>query len=170
MRAALLAVLLAAPAALRAAADAPAVQRYLESLKLGDKIEHVRIVYPPVPDKDWSKSREPFGGVERIRIQRGQAKYLPEAVEAMTLGFRRGRLVTLEVLYGREFSKKKPLERLVSDLSLEYGEPRRQGESYFWWDDATVLTASQTLQPHPSGKGDELLSTLSVMDRAYFRP
>ena len=165
-RAALLAALLALP--LRA--EVPPVQRSLESLKLGDRLENVLIIYPPLPKTDWSKSRELFGGVERIHIQRGQAKYLPDAVESMTLGFRRGRLVTLEVRYGKDFSKKKPLERLVSDLSLEYGEPRRQGETYFWWDAATALVASQVLQPHPSGKGEELRSSLSVMDRAYFRP
>ena len=165
LRAALLTALLALPAR----AEAPVVQRALESLKLGDKLETVRIVYPPLPGQDWSKSREPFGGVQRIHIQRGQAKYLPEAVESLLLGFRHGRLVTLEVRYGRDFSKKKPLERLVSDLSLEYGEPRRQEDSYFWWDDATVLVASRVLQPHPSGQGEELRSTLSVMDRAYFK-
>ena len=166
LRAALLSALLSLPSR----AESPTVQRALENLKLGDKIEHVRIVYPPVPNKEWSKSREPFGGVERIHIQRGQAKHLPDAVEYLMLGFRRGRLVTLEVRYGREFSKKKPLERLVSDLSLEYGEPRRQGESYFWWDDSTVLVASQVLQPDHSGEGSELRSSLSVMDRGYFRP
>lgn len=165
-RAALLAALLALPAW----AEAPPVQRYLESVKLGDRLESILIIYPPNPKSDWTKSRELSGGVERIHIQRGQAKYLPDVVESMTLGFRRGRLVTLEVLYGRDFSKKKPLERLVSDLSLEYGEPRRQGESYFWWDDATALVAAQVFQPHPSGKGEELRSSLSVMDRAYFRP
>ncbi|TPW18955.1 MAG: hypothetical protein FD126_3170 [Elusimicrobia bacterium] len=171
MRAAVLAFLAFLPAAAPAAPpEYPPVQRSLESLKLGDKLEHVKIVYPPVPNKEWSKSREPFGGVERVHIQGGQAKHLPEAVEHLILGFKRGRLVTLEVRYAREFSKKKPLERLVSDLSLEYGEPRRQGESYFWWDESTVLVASQVLQPHPSGQGEELRSSLSVMDRAYFKP
>ena len=164
------AVLLGALLPLAALAELPPVQRNLESLKLGDKLESVRLVYPPIPDKDWSKSREPFGGLERISIVKGQAKYLPPEVESLTMGFRRGRLVTLEVLYGREFSKKKPLERLVSDLSLEYGEPRRKGEAYFWWDSSTVLVAAQLLQPDPKGKGEELRSTLSVMDKGYFRP
>ena len=165
-RVALVAALLSLPAW----GQSITVQRSLESLKLGDRLENVVIIYPPISKTDWSKSMEPFGGVKRIHIQRGQAKYLPDAVETLTLGFKRGRLVTLEVLYGKDFSKKKPLERLVSDLSLEYGEPRRQGESYFWWDDSTVLVASQVLQPNPSGNGEELRSSLSVMDRAYFRP
>lgn len=163
---ALLAALPGLPAA--AQADAVPVQRYLESLKLGDRLEDVRVIYPPV--RDWSKSREPSGGVERIIIQRGQAKYLPEVVESMTLGFRRNRLVQLEVIYGRDFSKKKPLERVVGDLSLQYGEPRRQGESYFWWDSATALVAATAAQPDPSGKGEVLRTTLSVMDRARFDP
>lgn len=164
--AAVLAFLLALPVR----AETPPIQRALESLKLGDKLESVRIVYPPVPNRGWSESMEPFGGVRRLLIQRGQAKYLPDAVETLTLGFRRGRLVTLEVLYGREFSKKKPLSRLVSDLALDYGEPRRQGETYFWFDDATVLVASQAVQPDPSGDGGDLRTTLSVMDREFFRP
>lgn len=167
MRAAFLAVL--ALAAQAAPPEIPPVQRSIESLKLGDKLEHVKLVYPPVPNREWSKSREPFGGVERIHIQRGQAKHLPDAVDFLLLGFKRGRLVTLEVRYGREYSKKRPLHLLVADLSLEYGEPRRQGESYFWWDDSTVLVATQVLQPHPSGDGEELRSSLSVMDRAYFK-
>lgn len=166
--AALLALLAALPLPARAEADSIPVQRHLESLKLGDRPEDVRVIYPPV--REWEKSRELSGGVERIIIQKGQAKYLPETVESMTLRFRRHRLVHLEVVYGRDFSKKKPLERVVVDLSLQYGEPRRQGESYFWWDSATALVASTTPQPDPSGKGEVLRTTLAVMDRARFDP
>src|SRR5689334_17264256 len=125
---ALLAVLLASAA--WGQLEPPPIQRYLENLKLGDRLQEVKIVYPPV--RDWSTAREPSWGGERITIQRGQAKYLPDAVESLTLGFRRGRLVRLEAVYSREFSKKKPLERVVGDLSLQYGEPRRQEETYFW--------------------------------------
>lgn len=155
-----------APAA--RAEDPVRIQRHLESLKLGDRFEDIKVIYPP--KQDWSKSREPSGGLERIIIQRTQAKYVPEAVESMVLGLKRGRLVRLEVVYGRDFSKKNPLESLVGDLSLQYGEPRRQGETYFWWDSDTVLAASLTAQPDPSGKGTELRSTLSLMERGYFNP
>ncbi|MBI5595120.1 MAG: hypothetical protein HY928_03420 [Elusimicrobia bacterium] len=150
------------------AEDPAVIQRHLENLKLGDRVEDVKTIYPP--KQEWSKSREPSGGLERIIIQSAQAKYIPEAVESMVLGFKRGRLVRMEVVYGRAFSKKKPLETLVGDLSLEYGEPRRQGETYFWWDSATVLTAASAAQPDPSGKGTELSSTLSLMERGYFNP
>lgn len=168
MRALLAAALLWGVLPAARAEDPVRIQRHLESLKLGDRFEDVKVIYPP--KQDWSKSREPSGGLERIIIQSAQAKYIPEAVESMVLGFKRGRLVRLEVVYGRDFSKKNPLETLVGDLSLQYGEPRRQGETYFWWDSDTVLAASNTAQSEPSGKGTELRSTLSLMERGYFNP
>ncbi|MBI3297599.1 MAG: hypothetical protein HYZ75_05515 [Elusimicrobia bacterium] len=163
-------VLLLAASAVPAGAqlEPPPIQRYLENLKLGDRLQDVKIVYPPV--RDWSTSREPSWGGERITIQRGQAKYLPDAVESLTLGFRRGRLVRLEAVYSRDFSKKKPLERVVGDLSLQYGEPRRQDHTYFWWDSSTAMVASVTAQPAPSGPAVELRTTLAIMDRARFDP
>ncbi len=160
-------LLLVLAASLARADDSPPVQRYLESLKLGDKLEHVKIIYPPT--RDWSRSREPRG-VDRVLIQRGQAKYVPEAAESLTLDFKHGRLVRLEVLYDRAYSKKKPLERVVEDLSLDYGEPRRSGDSYFWWDSSTVLVAAQTTVPDPKGNGEEVRTTLAVMDRSHFDP
>lgn len=170
--AALLAVLAALPPAPRAQETVP-IRRFLESVKLGDSLDTVRQVYPPT--KEWTRARELKGGLERISIQRGQAKYLPDAVESMTLGFRHGRLVRLEVVFGRDWTKKKPLERLVGDLALDYGEPRRSGESYFWWDSKTVLVAGRLLKPaSPDGEAAsdkaEVRATLAVMDRAYFEP
>ncbi|MDE2292736.1 MAG: hypothetical protein KGL53_11700 [Elusimicrobia bacterium] len=166
--AALLALLAALPGAPARAADAPPIRRFLESVKLGDTLAVVRQVYPPT--RKWSRTMEPSGGVERIIIQTGQARYLPDAVESMSLDFKRGRLVRLEVVYSREETKKKPLESLVDDLALDYGEPRRADETYFWWDERTVLAASRVPQPDPSGKGTELRVRLAVMDRPYFAP
>lgn len=140
MRAFLLAALILPFAAAAARADeddeTPALQRYLVSLQLGDGLEDARRVYPPA--SDWPPSEE-RRGVTRYRVDRGAAKSYPAGVETMYLGFKRGRLVEIEVVYDEKTSRKKPVEKLAGEYALVYGESRRTGDRFWWTDGRTVL-------------------------------
>ena len=47
----------------------------------------------------------------------------------------------------QEETRRKPLEDVVLDLSLMYGEPRRVGETYFWHGGGLVMAASVNSMP-----------------------
>lgn len=138
MRALLLALLIVpAFSAVRAQEDeeTPALQRYMVNLRLGDSLEDVRRVYPPAQEWPVVDAR----GVTRYKVARGQAKSYPAHVETLYLGFRRGRLVEIEVVYDEKKSREKPVERLAGDYALVYGDSRRSGNRFWWSDGATVL-------------------------------
>ncbi|OIO08058.1 MAG: hypothetical protein AUJ52_08940 [Elusimicrobia bacterium CG1_02_63_36] len=145
-----------------------ALQRYLESLKLGDTLKEVEIVYPP--RRNWGSYRDPRGNLRRVLLDRSQAKYFPVDAENLRLGFSGERLAHIQVIYTREASKKKPLGNLVVDLSLIYGEPRRIDETYFWWDNDTVIAVSDAMLASPDGRGSELRTSLELMDYELFEP
>jgi len=99
MRALLFLALLAAPALAGddGYEDPPAIQRYLAELQLGDSLEDVQRIYPPA--QDWPSHIDPRGRVTRYRVERGYAKSFPLWTHAMLLGFKRGRLVDIHVIY-----------------------------------------------------------------------
>lgn len=144
------------------------LQRYLVSLKLGDNMAQIEQVYPPT--RQWSKFKEPGGKVVRYTVDRGFAKWFPVKVSTVRLGMRFGRLVHIQVVYDRDHSREKPLNELVVDLSLLYGEPRREGESYFWSDSNTVLCASHAEILGATGDSKEFRTSLELMERSYFEP
>ena len=154
-----LALAFAAPASC-----ADALGRYLLSLKLGDTIKEIESVYPP--KKKWRKYREPGGQVDRILMEAGSAKWFPAKVEELRLGISRGVLVHLQIVYKKEYSQQKPVGELVRDYSLIYGEPRRYGEVYFWWDAQTVLAVSNA--EVKTTEGVELRTGLELMEKSYF--
>ncbi|MFH1725155.1 MAG: hypothetical protein ABII00_11125 [Elusimicrobiota bacterium] len=153
-------------AALPASAGSVSIQRYLESLKLGDGLKQIEIVYPP--QKKWPKYTEPGGKIVRIEVERGFAKYFPAGTRTIRLRLRRDRLVHIQVIYDKEQSRRKPLDQLVVDLALIYGEPRRAGETYFWWDSGTVVAASYAEVLSGEGEGKALRTSLELMERPYF--
>lgn len=138
MRALLLLALLVLPAARAARADDDEdtpLQRYLVSVQLGDSVEEVRRVYPPADE--WpSKTGK---GVTRYRVTRALAKAWPPRVETLFLGFKRGRLVEVEVVYDEKKSRTETVEKLAGQYALVYGEPRRAGDRFWWSDGRTVL-------------------------------
>lgn len=149
-------------------AEGVTIQRYLESLKLGDSITEIEYVFPP--KRKWSTYREAAGNLTRVLLDRTQAKFFPIEAESMRLGFRGRRLVHIQVIYSKEYSRKKPLGELVVDLSLIYGEPRRLDETYFWWDASTVIVVSDAMMAAVDGKGMELRTSLELMELELFEP
>lgn len=145
------------------------IQRHLVSLKLGDSIDDVQQIYPP--KSEWPSFRDKLG-LKRYTVEQGAAKALPEDVYKLRFGLRRKTLVYLQVIYSAESSRKKPLSELVAEMLLEYGEPRRSGETYWWSDGATVIRASNVELPVVSAWDDrnvEMLTSIEIMDHGVFR-
>ena len=143
MRALLLAVLIL-PALLPAARadedgydDTPALQRYLVDVSLGDGIERVRRVYPPA--QEWPATVDQRTGVTRYVVERGNAKAFPAHVETLYLGFKKGRLVEIEVVYNQKQSRSHTVEKVAGEYELVYGEAKRTDDRFYWSDGKTVL-------------------------------
>lgn len=117
--------------------DPPPLQRSLAELDLGDRFEDVQLIYPPA--QDWPSHIDPRGRVTRYRIERGWAKAFPLWTEVLLLGFKRGKLVDIQVVYDAKRSREKTYEALARDLSPTYGEPDRFGAKFWWVDARTVL-------------------------------
>ena len=139
MRALLLALLIL-PVCRAARADeneeATPIQRYMVSLQLGDNIEEVRRTYPPA--QEWP-SVETRGGVTRYRVERSMAKAFPSHVATFFLGFKKGKLVEIQVVYDEKKSRAQTAEKLAGEYALVYGEPRRSGDRFWWSDGSTIL-------------------------------
>ena len=140
MRALLLAVLIL-PAVLAARAqeddETPAVQRYLVGISLGDDLERVRRAYPPA--QEWPATVERKAGVTRYRVERGGAKVFPAHVETLYLGFKRGRLVEIEIIYDEKESRVQTAGKVAGEYALVYGEAKRGNDRFWWSDGKTVL-------------------------------
>jgi hypothetical protein len=140
MRAWLLALLILPlfPRAARAQDDDDTpLQRYLVHVQLGDGIERVRRVYPPA--SEWPATVEPRTGVTRYKVERGNAKAFPSKVETLYLGFKKGSLVEIEVVYDEKQSRALTVGKVAGEYALVYGEARRSGDLFFWSDGSTVL-------------------------------
>ena len=164
MGAGLLVALLALGGQARAQEDEPpqSIQRYLESLRLGDYLKEVRLVYPPL--REWPSFRSPGATVTRIQIERPYAKNFPKQVETLRLGFKWGQLVRIQVIYSERRAKEKPLEKIVVELSMLYGEPKRRGMVYMWLDGRTVLRAFNEEISSAGGSAVEMRPSVEIYD------
>jgi len=135
------------------------------SLKLGDTLEDVRAVYPPRREWTIGKDRK---GRRRLDLERGDARGLPGDMEVLRLTFDPKRLASIQIVYHREASRKKPVHVLVADYSLVYGEPRRTDLSYWWRDSDTALRISGAEMP--TADGSELRTSLELMEKWLFSP
>ncbi len=136
----LLAVLvLPAPQAARGGGEdnIPPLRRSLADVSLGDGLERVRRIYPPA--QEWPAISYPKTGVTRYRVERGGAKIFPARVHTLYLGFKRGRLVEIEVVYDKRQSRAQSVEKLAGEYALIYGEAKRSAERFWWSDGKTVL-------------------------------
>lgn len=139
------------------------IQRYLESLRLGDYLKEIQTVYPPL--REWPSFREPGGKTTKYHIERAYAKNFPWDIDALRLGIRWGRLVHIQVVYNERFAREKPLEKLVLDLSMIYGEPKRRGMVYSWSDRSTVLRVFNEENPSADGRTLELKPSIEIYER-----
>jgi hypothetical protein len=117
--------------------EAPKLQRYLVDVQLGDGIEEVRRVYPPATD--WPATEQANAGVTRYKLERGTTKVFPPRVQTLYLGFKRDRLVEIEVVYDEKKSHAQTVEKVAGQYSLVYGEPKRSDDRFWWSDGRTVL-------------------------------
>lgn len=169
MRALLAAVfLLAAPAAAQDD-ETPPVQRYLAELQLGDSFEDVTRIYPPA--SDWPSWIDPRGRVKRYKLERGMAKAFPAWTQVMNLGFRRGRLVEIQIIYDAKRTREKPHEELAADFSLIYGEARRENERFWWSDGTTVLRVFPAEIPalKDGAKAVEWRTSVQILDEGLYK-
>lgn len=171
MRAFLLIALLAAPAFAGddGYEDPPAIQRYLAELQLGDSLEDVQRIYPPA--QDWPSHIDPRGRVTRYRVERAYAKSFPLWTQALLLGFKRGRLVDIQVIYNAKRSSEKTAEELARDLSLTYGEGERTGDKFWWTDSSTVIRVFpvEVATFNDGVRGVEWRTSLQVLEKGLFK-
>src|SRR6185312_27840 len=111
--------------------DTP-LQRYLVHVQLGDGLERVRRVYPPA--QEWPATVEPRTGVTRYKVERGNAKAFPAHVETLYLGFKKGDLVEIEVVYDEKQSRAQTVEKVAGEYALVYGEAKRTDDRFYWSD------------------------------------
>ena len=149
--------------------DPPPIQRYLAELQLGDSLEDVQRIYPPA--QDWPSSIDPRGRVTRYRVERGYAKRFPLWTQALMLGFKRGRLVDIQVIYNAKRSGEKTPEELARDLSLTYGEGERTGDKFWWTDSSTVIRVFPVeVATYKDGeRGVEWRTSLQVLEKGLWK-
>ena len=163
MRALLLALLIlpAWPSARAEEDEEPsAIQRYLVDVQLGDSVETAQRVYPPAAE--WPATVDDRSGVTRYRVVRSTAKAFPARVDALYLGFKKGRLVEIEVVYDAKKSGAQPVEKLAGEYALVYGPPKRSGDRFWWSDGKTVLRVFPFEVP-VSKDGDAAVSWLTAV-------
>ena len=139
------------------------IQRYLESLRLGDYLKEIKLVYPPL--REWPSFREPGGKTTRYQIERSYAKHFPWDIDSLRLGVRWGRLVHIQAVYSERSARDKPIEKIVVELSMIYGEPSRKGMIYSWRDSKTVLRVFNEEQPSADGRSVELHPSIEIYER-----
>jgi hypothetical protein len=139
------------------------IQRYLESLRLGDYMKEIRTVYPPL--REWPNFKEPGGKITRYHVERAYAKNLPWDIDTLRLGMRWGRLVHIQAVYNERYAREKPLEKMVVELSMIYGEPSRRGMVYTWRDKKTVLRVFNEESPSADGRAVEFKPSMEIYER-----
>jgi len=144
------------------------IQKYLADLHLGDSLENIEKIYPPVAP--WPARMEQKGKVKRMRIERAKARRFQAHADLMWLSLKKDRLVEIQLVYDAAYTKEKSAEELASDLSLLYGEARRSGDRFWWTDGARVLRAMYVEVPvaPEDGEGTELRTSIQLMDARLF--
>ncbi len=149
--------------------DPPPIQRYLAELQLGDSFEDVQRIYAPA--QDWPSHVEPRGRVTRYRVERAYAKHFPNWTQTLMLGFKRGRLVDIQVIYNAKRSGDKTFEELARDLSLTYGEGERTGARFWWTDSRTVMRVFPVEVPtfEDGVRGVARRTSIQILDKGLWK-
>lgn len=163
-------LLLAAGLALTAAtAGAEVIQRQLIHLHLGDSLKTVQKIYKPA--QNWPSYVEPRGRIDRVRVERSYLKKPDSRFETMWLGFRRGSLVEIQLIYDAAYTQKKSAEELASDWAVIYGAPQRTDDGRYVWNDGdTVLHVFSAEVPVLQDKRQviELRTSIQLIERGLF--
>jgi hypothetical protein len=144
--------------------EAPSIQRSLAGLNLGAKMAAIQKAFPPL--REWPSSTDPDGSLVRYTIDRSLAKRLPAEAASIRVGLRSGRLAFVQVLFAP--SSRKSIEDLVLDHSMIYGEPRRQGQA-FWWGDGRTLLRVSTVEVRVRERGRESVELRSSLELSDLR-
>ena len=109
--------------------------------------------------------------MSRYRVERSYAKSFPLWAQSMVLGFKRGRLVDIQVIYDSMRSGEKPSEELARDLSLTYGEGGRRGDKFWWTDDRTVLRVFPVEVPtfEDGERGVGWRTSIQILDKDLYQ-
>lgn len=166
--AACLCALLARPAAAGVSNAEVPILRGLHHLNLLDTAIHVRSVFPP--RSKWVKRDDPDTELTTVVLTHENSKDIPPDIERLRLGFRLGLLLYIQAIYTKEHTRRRPIDKVVTEYAVDYGEPRRKGEAYFWQDWRTALRVSEAELPSPKGKGVELRTSVELMSRLVFEP
>lgn len=146
------------------------VDRVLMEIRLGSSLSSMQGTYPPTAT--FPKSGELNGGVERIYIRRYDCRTFPLGVDVIRLELSRGSIVSVKAVFDIEQTNKEPLEMMVRDLSQKYGEPFREGMTYYWRDERTMLSAYDEQVPSVTKKKRvELRTAIELIDlEGYPKP
>lgn len=169
MRALLFLALLAVPAAAYDDYDKPVpIRRDLVSLTLGDSLEEVQLIYPPATD--WPVVQDGKTKMKRYKVERDMAKRFPRGVQTMWIGFRRGRLLEVQLIYDAAATKRETCEDLAGDYSLNYGDPTRSGSRIWWSDGDTILRVLPAGVPvlRDEGTATEWRTSIQLLDKSVY--
>lgn len=132
-------------------------------IRLGSSISALQKTYPPTAT--FPKSGELNGGVERIYIRRYDCRTFPLGVDSIRLELVNGGVVSVKAVFDIEQTNKEPLEMMVRELSQKYGEPFRNGMTYYWRDERTMLSAYDEQVPSVvKKKVVELRTAIELVD------
>lgn len=127
-------------AALALPARADTLQPILAHLRLGFSLKQVQTVFPPAAGRKWMATIEPRGHIERYRVQRDDLRKPDPRIEVLSLGFKKGRLVDIQLIYDAANTQASSVDQRASEWAVIYGEPQREDSgAYVWSDGDTVL-------------------------------
>ena len=146
------------------------IDRVLMDIRLGSSLSALKKTFPPT--STFPKHGELNGGVERIYIRRYDCRTFPLGVDVIRLELVNGSVVAVKAVFDIQQTNRESLEIMVRELSQKYGEPFRDGMTYRWRDERTLLSAYDEQIPSTSKKKRvELRTAIELLDLdGYPRP
>ena len=140
-------------AAARPARAADKLQPILAHLRLGYSLKQVQTIYPPAGGRKWTSFVEPRGHLERYRVGRNDLRKPDPRIDVLSLGFRKGRLVDVQLVYDAANTRASSVDQRAGEWALIYGEPQRSDDGAYYWDDGdTVLRVFAAETPVLDGR------------------
>ncbi len=111
----------------------------LAHLRLGYSLKQVQTILRPASGHTWISSIEPRGHIERYRLERNDLRKPDPRIETWSLGFKKGRLVDIQLIYDAANTRAGSVDQRASEWQTIYGDPQRGDDGYYWSDGSTVL-------------------------------